>query len=182
MIIYYISFIYVYTNIFFHGCTPMKTQTVTRTALSASLVFAATYFLRIPLPSFQGAYVNPGDCVIFLTACLLGGLPAAFAGALGAAAADIAAGAAVYAPATALIKFAMGLVSGRICFGKPKFAAAAAAAGGAVMAAGYALYELLLFGFAYAAAAFPMNLVQAAGAAVITVCVCPALGKLRGSV
>jgi len=153
------------------------------TAISAALVFDATYFLRFPLPTLNGAYVNLGDCVIFLTAFLLGGLPAAIAGSLGATIADLLAGAAVYAPATAIIKFFMGLVASHIYrAGRPKAAATATVVGGAIMASGYAVYEFFLFGSAYALASLPMNILQAACAGSIAVILYPALDRLKGTV
>jgi len=158
----------------------MNTKNITKTAISAALVFAATYFLRFPLPAFSGAYINLGDCVIFLSAYLLGGLPAAIAGLIGSVIADITAGAAIYAPATAVIKFLMGIVAGVIIGqGKAKLVLLASVAGGFIMTLGYGLYELAVFGFEYAAAALPMNLLQAGGAVIITMILYPAFGRLK---
>ncbi|MDR1642086.1 MAG: ECF transporter S component [Clostridiales bacterium] len=158
--------------------TPASTRKIAITAAAAALVFAATYFLRIPIPTLSGAYFNLGDTVIYLAAAFIGGFPAAFAGLFGSVLADVFAGAAIYVPATAIIKFAIGFIAGKICFAKgAKSVIAASVIGGLIMNGGYSLYETLLFGFSYAIVALPANLLQGTCAAVSTVALYPALKK-----
>jgi uncharacterized membrane protein len=167
-----------------------NTQKLTITGISAALIFAVTYFLRIPVPIPGGAYINLGDGAIFLIAFLTSGrsdhlsrsqlnssrneprdtpagacLPAALAAAVGSAFADLAAGAPLYIPATFIIKGIMGFLSGKI-IGKAesfKMFICAAALSGAVMIIGYAVYETVIFSFSYAVMSLPFNFIQAAG-------------------
>ena len=60
----------------------MKTRTVTATALMAALVFAGTYFFKIPSPF--GGYAHLGDCMIILGVCVLGMTRGMLAAAIGA--------------------------------------------------------------------------------------------------
>ena len=60
----------------------MKTRSITATALMAALVFAGTYFFKIPSPF--GGYAHLGDCMIILGVCLLGTTRGMLAGAIGA--------------------------------------------------------------------------------------------------
>lgn len=90
----------------------MKTTKLVITALFSALVFVVTAYLHIPAGP---GYVNFGDAFLLVAAVLCGGLSGGFCGALGGALADIASGGyAFYAPFTAIIKFAEGLVCGLI--------------------------------------------------------------------
>ena len=83
----------------------MKKQSVkkiTFTALFAALIAVMTAFIKMPTGINEG-YLHFGDSMIYLAGCLLGPW-AALAAAIGGALADILAGAAVWAPATAIIK------------------------------------------------------------------------------
>ena len=62
----------------------MTVKDITVTALMAALVFAGTYYLKIPIPA-MGGYIHLGDSMIFLTVCILGKKEGAIAGAIGAA-------------------------------------------------------------------------------------------------
>lgn len=151
-----------------------KLRKLTISALMAALVFAATYFVHIPVPGTHAAYFNVGDIVVYLAALIPGGWYGAAASALGSATADLISGAAVYAPATFVIKGVMTLIVWLIIcrHGKSivRFSTGSAAAG-LVMVAGYWLYEFALFGWAYAAAAVPFNMLQYACGAVFSVLV-----------
>src|SRR5574344_1841529 len=87
-----------------------KTLKIATIGMLSALTFVATIVIHIPMPSTQG-YVNIGDTVIFVSAALLGGVPAMIAGALGSALADL-----IYAPEwtlfTILIKGLEGLICG----------------------------------------------------------------------
>lgn len=156
---------------------------LTVSAVTAAVVFAVTWTIRIPVPGTSGGYVNMGDSVIYLAAFLLGGPLAAAAAAVGSALADAAAGAAIYVPATFVIKGLMGLFCGYFSSGKSfsRFALSCAI-GGAIMALGYALYETAVFGIGYAVASLPFNVVQWVGGGSIAVVLFPAVKRLNGTV
>ena len=88
----------------------MKENKVYKLVLSAvfcALVFTMT-FIAIPAPSVGN--INLGDCMVILSACLIGGWYGVFAGAVGAALCDLASGYAIYAPGTLVIKALMVIV------------------------------------------------------------------------
>lgn len=142
----------------------MRVRRVTMTSVAAALVFVVTWLIKIPVPVSGGAYLNLGDSVIFVCAYILGGPLAAVSAGIGSAAADVAAGAAVYVLPTFVIKALTGLVAGALTasqkFGSYLFGCIL---GGAVMVAGYAAFEWGLFGAAYTAATLPFNLIQWCG-------------------
>ncbi|MDR2162803.1 MAG: ECF transporter S component [Clostridiales Family XIII bacterium] len=155
-------------------------QRFTRTALMAAIIFVVTYIIRIPLPFASGGYLNIGDAPIYLSAYLLGGPAGAIAGAIGAAASDLAAGYVFYVAPTAAIKGVMGFVCGSLMSGGPiksdslgvvgparkggtKRFVLASALGGAIMVGGYAVFEAIFFNINQALAAIPFNCIQWAG-------------------
>ena len=83
-------------------------------ALMTALEFAVTFSVRIPLPVASGAYLNPGDSVIYLGTFFLGGIPAVIASGLGSAFSDLLAGAGAYVLPTFIIKGLMSLICGII--------------------------------------------------------------------
>lgn len=133
---------------------------LTYTAIAAAIVFVITRLIVIPITA-SGAYVNFGDIAIYVTSYLLGGPIAALASAVGSSLADLTAGAAIYAPATFVIKGLMGLTAG-LLMRKKKFWSygLACLTGGAIMTLGYAIYEYFIFGYAYAIGDVPSNLIQ----------------------
>ena len=76
-------------------------------AVFCALVFTMT-FISIPAPSVGN--INLGDCMVILSACLIGGWYGVFAGAVGSALCDLANGYAIYAPGTLIIKALMVVV------------------------------------------------------------------------
>jgi len=159
----------------------MNAKTLSYAALQAAAIFAVTFFARIPVPALSGAYVNLGDCAIYLCAYVFGGLPTALAAGIGSALADLLAGAAVYIPATAIIKTLMGIIAVTVTkrAGFARFLTASVICG-AVMAAGYFLYESFLFGGNYAFVSLPFNLIQWGGTAAISAAMYPLVSKLKG--
>jgi uncharacterized membrane protein len=155
-----------------------KIRLLTFSAISAALVFTATWVFKLPIPGTSG-YVNLGDAIIYLSAWLLG--PAAeVAAAIGSALADLAGGYTVYLPATFIIKGLMGLVFGLI--GRKRTFGAYAAASilcGAIMTAGYAVYEAAVFDIAYALTSIPYNLAQWGGNVVAALILYPAAVRLH---
>lgn len=141
-------------------------------ALMAALIFVVTFTVRIPIPA-SGGYINIGDAIIFLSAWLIGGnrrsVKTAFAvaasAAIGSALADLSVGAAIYIIPTFIIKGVMGLLARLIILKHRNFLffMVASAACGAVMVAGYFLFDYLFMGFAYALPSLSFNCIQWAG-------------------
>ena len=151
-------------------------------AVLMALTVCATAFMSFPVPNMQGAYVHPGDIIIFLSVLLFGPY-AAGVGGLGGFAADLIVGAGVYAPATLVIKALMALACYFIVRMKPDsfwLRLSGMAAGALVMVAGYFLYEWVLTGqLAAAALSSLFNLVQAVVGVVPAWLISPAVEKLH---
>lgn len=81
-------------------------------ALFTALTTVATMVIQIPSP--MSGYVNLGDCMVLLSAWVLGPFVGAAAGGIGSMLADIITGYAYYAPGTLIIKAAMALAAGLI--------------------------------------------------------------------
>lgn len=160
-----------------------NTRALTIPALLAAAVFVVTWTCRVPIPATNGGYVNLGDTIIYIAAYIFGGPTASVSAALGSLLADLMAGAPVYAPATFVIKGLMGLVCGTLmrrgAFGRYAFACLL---GGVMMTAGYALYELILFGAAYAVVSIPYNLIQFAGSVAVAAVLYPIVTRLRATI
>ncbi len=144
-----------------------RLQLFVKASMLAAMTCIATMIIKIPVAA-TGGYVNIGDTVVLLSAWLLGNPYGAAAAALGSALADILSGYVVYAPATAVIKFAMAfvccIVSSEMT-GKNISRIAAYVTGSVIaeiiMIAGYFLYESTVMGYGLAAAAaIPGNAVQ----------------------
>lgn len=92
----------------------ISTVKIVLNGLMIAFVFLATYIIRIPTAT--GGYVNIGDAAIIIGAILLGKNTGFIAGAIGSCLADLAAGYALYAPATFVIKGIEGYVVGLIAW------------------------------------------------------------------
>lgn len=127
----------------------------------AALIFVFTFTFKIPLGN---GYTHLGDAVIFLSAWLLGGKRASFAGGLGAAFADLALGYTVWILPTFIIKFLTVAVCCCIAeklFGrKPVGYAIGIPVGAVVHIGGYSLAWALLFDKATALASLPTLALQ----------------------
>lgn len=155
----------------------LSTRKLAVSSVMAALIFVITFLIHIPVPGTQSAYINPGDAIIYLSAYIIGGIPAMLAAGIGSMLADIAGTAAVYAPITLLVKAVMGLVCGYMTV-KPSFSRFiwACVTGGAIMVGGYGVFEYLYFGLAYMGASLPFNIIQwAAGVAIAIALYKPAL-------
>lgn len=142
-----------------------RIKRITVYGLITAIIAMLTLFVSIPLPLGEGgAYLNAGDAAIYLGAYILGPIGGLITAAVGSALADLLHGAAIYAPATFVIKGLMGLICGFL-FKKIKYAAPPVA--GVVMPFGYFAFEYLLFGSAAAIYGLWTNAIQYAfGAAV----------------
>lgn len=163
-----------------------KTRRLVMTALFAALTTVATAAVAIPLPA--SGYGNLGDAVVLLGGYLLGGYllggaAGAAAGGIGAALADVLLGAALYAPATLVIKALMAALAAALYRGLRRGSGALLAAGIAaecLMAAGYWVYEGLFVvrSFAGAAVNLPGNLIQGAFAVPVSAALALALKRI----
>lgn len=152
----------------------MKRQNIKRLVLAAlftALTCVATMVIQIPSP--MSGYMNLGDCMVLLSAWVLGPFMGAAAGGIGSMLADVITGYAYYAPGTLVIKALMALVAGLIfrvqagrC-GRGTAALVARIMGGivaeAVMVVGYFAYAAVILRNGLGAlAGVPGNAVQAA--------------------
>ena len=140
-----------------------RTMALVVSSIIAALIFVFTYLIRIPIPVLQqgGAYVNIGDCVIYCAGMLVGAPWAAAAAGIGSALADLAAAVPIYMPATLIIKGLMGFLCATLMKdAKLLRFVLVSVLGGAVMVAGYGVYELFVFGWPYAVTSLPFNAVQ----------------------
>jgi uncharacterized membrane protein len=145
----------------------------------AALIFVATWLVHIPIPRTTG-YLNLGDVFIVSAAFLVGGPLAAAAAAIGSGLADVASGAAVYLPATVVIKAVMALAAGLICQRQAGFARllTAAVVAELIMVGGYFAFEWMVFDLSYALAALPFNALQLLGNLVAVAVFAPALKRV----
>jgi uncharacterized membrane protein len=125
-----------------------KTRLLTTTAVMAALVFVVTLLVSIPVPGVRGAYFNVGDVVIYCFSFLLGGPYSVFAAAVGSALADVTLGAAVYLPATLVLKGCMALLVGYATLHNTSLHRylLSCILAALIMAFGYCAYEFLLNG------------------------------------
>lgn len=122
---------------------------MTLAALLAAFTCVATILIQVPTPT--KGYVNLGDCIVNISAWLLGPVYGAAAAGIGSAMADVISGYVVYAPATLIIKGLMAVVSFFVYRAVSKkansvFSRVIAAAGAElVMAAGYGFFEAVMY-------------------------------------
>ena len=143
-----------------------KIKKIVITAAFMALTCIATMIIQIPSPA--SGYVNLGDCMVLLSAWLLGPWYGACAAGIGSALADLLSGYAAYAPITLLIKCTMAILAGLIIKGKATsslpstwkklFSGFVAEI---IMIGGYFLYEAILLGtYLPALSSVPGNIVQ----------------------
>ena len=152
----------------------LKTKKMVVSAVFAALICVATMSISIPIPA-TGGYINLGDCLVVLSAWLLGGTYGFAASAIGSMLADIFLGYSLYAPATFIIKGLMALCAYLIfkfLSKLPRIAAhfISALCAEVIMVAGYFIYECFILGFGLGAVpSIFSNMVQAAGGIIISV-------------
>lgn len=127
----------------------MKLRKLTIASVFAALTCVLTMLIQIPTPT--KGYVNLGDCIVNVSAWLLGPAYGAAAAGFGSAAADIFSGYVIYAPATLIIKSLMAF----FCFAvynvlAKKFSSfssriAAAVVSELIMLAGYFVFDFILY-------------------------------------
>lgn len=157
------------------------------TALFAALTAVATAFIKINTGINEG-YLHFGDSVIYLAACILPLPYACLAAAVGGGIADLLAGAAVWAPITAVIKalnvlpFAV-IYSANITKNPSKIVNKATVAmpvlSGLITVFGYLLAEGFMYSFPSALTSVPFSIIQAAGSAAVYWILGASLDKLN---
>ena len=146
-----------------------KLRTLILAAMFAALTCVATMIIHIPSPI--GGYFNLGDCMVLLSAFVLGPVWGTAAGGIGSMLVDLLGGYGHYAPGTLVIKGCMALVAALIVKAMKESKASyviSAVVSEAIMVLGYFGYASLLLGKGWgAAASIPGNLVQGAMGMVI---------------
>ena len=161
------------------------TKKLVVTALFAAFTMLSTLLFQFPIAH---GYVHLGDAFVLLSAFILGPVWGVAAAGIGSALADVCSGYIIYAPATFVIKAAMAMVSWAV--GKTltkllkKQLVAEVIAGiiaTCVMAAGYFLYETLLYSMAGAIVNVPWSCLQGGVGMVVSVLIMqlPVVRKLR---
>lgn len=150
-------------------------------ALFAALACVATMSIRIPTPG-TGGYIHPGDAVVILSGVLLGPTWGLLAAGIGSAMADLLGGYFIYVPITFAVKGVIAFIAGMIYqkIGKTqKSRYISVLLGGVVdmvlVAGGYFLCEIPLYGASAAAASVPANLIQGVSGLVIAFVLYPVL-------
>ena len=152
-----------------------RTIKIVLLALTASLILLTT-MLYIPMGI---GYYHLGDGFIFASAALLGPY-AGISAALGSILADLLSGYMIYAPATAVIKGCMGLVSGLFLRKKHKFITMLLVLllCEAIMVGGYFIYESCLYGIAGADPSLIPNALQGLAGIVLGAIMVPLARKI----
>lgn len=158
-----------------------KTKAIAVSAMLAAITILFTTYLHFPMSVFGGqGYVHFGDAFIYLTASLLpAGFACAAAGISGLLS-DLLSGAAVWAPASVIIKILIALLfssSGRlIC----KRNVAALSGAWIITVAGYYIAEVIIYGNPIAPLYSQIgNTVQCAGSSILYFIVSAALDKIN---
>lgn len=158
-----------------------KTRKIVFSALLASLTCVATMLIQIPTP--MRGYVNLGDCVVLLSAWVLGPFWGFLSAGIGSAMADMFLSYTTYAPATFVIKGLMAFVAVmlyRVLESKrhPLLALIASAlVAEIIMIAGYYVFEGLLYGFGGSLVNVPANALQGLVGAICGIVLYKLIGK-----
>lgn len=154
---------------------------IVMTALFSALSCVATMSIHIPTPG-TGGYIHPGDAVVILSGVILGPVYGLLAGGIGSAMADLIGGYFIYVPITFVIKGLVALAAGLIYqklghSSKTRFTAVilGGVADIVLVAGGYCLCEIFLYGASGALASVPANIIQGVGGLIISAILYPAL-------
>lgn len=156
-----------------------NTKKLVMTALFAALACVATMIIKIPTPG-TGGYIHPGDAIVILSGIILGPVHGLLAAGIGSAMADLLGGYFIYVPITFAIKGLIALCSAYAYrFIARKSKTLAIAAGGIIdivlVAGGYCLCEVFLYGAPAALASVPANFIQGVGGLVLAFILYPVL-------
>ena len=137
--------------------------------------------IKIPTPG-TGGYIHPGDALVILSGVILGPVYGFLAAGIGSAMADLLGGYFIYVPITFAIKGIIACIAGVLYqkVGKsPKSRHAAVILGGVtdilLVAFGYFLCEIPLYGVTASAASIPANLIQGLSGLILAFLLYPVL-------
>lgn len=161
----------------------LSTKKLVISALFASLCCVATMSVRIPTPG-TGGYIHPGDAIVILCGIFLDPGAAFLSAGIGSCMADLLGGYFIYVPITFFIKGTIALL-GSLLFrrlasrGVNQFMLVAGC--GVIdiilVAGGYLLCEIPLYGFGAAIASVPSNFIQGVSGLVISSALYPLLQR-----
>lgn len=150
-------------------------------ALFAAFACVATMSIRIPTPG-TGGYIHPGDAIVILAGVILGPGLGFLAAGIGSAMADLIGGYFIYVPITFVIKGSVAFVAGILYqrvgrTSKSRYMAVMLGGIGDILlvAFGYFLCEMMMYGIAAALASVPANVIQGIGGLVIGMVLYPML-------
>ena len=160
-----------------------STKKLVISALFAALACVFTMSVRIPTPG-TGGYIHPGDAVVILCGVFLNPAAAFLAAGIGSCMADLLGGYFIYVPITFLVKGLVALL-GSMAFrsltaGRAKAQLAVAFCGLIdilLVAGGYCLCEIFLYGTGAALASVPSNLIQGFSGLIISSALYPLLRR-----
>ena len=152
-----------------------STKKLVLSALFAALACVATMSIRIPTPG-TGGYIHPGDAIVILCGVFLDPVSAFLAAGIGSCMADLLGGYFIYG----LVAFSASHVCGRLrARGMNPYAAVAGC--GVIdiilVAGGYCLCEIFLYGLGAALASVPSNIIQGVSGLIISSALYPVLQK-----
>ena len=152
----------------------MKTKKLVMAALFAALTYVATAIIKIPTPG-TGGYIHPGDAIVILSGIFLGPVYGGLAAAIGSMLSDLLGGYMNYVPITFVIKGLVAIaayyafhaamkVSKKMLVGMIASGICAII----LVAGGYFICEIPMYGFGGALASVPANIVQSFGGLLIS--------------
>lgn len=160
-----------------------STKKLVFAALFAALVCAATMSIRIPTPG-TGGYIHPGDALVILCGIFLNPASAFLAAGIGSCLADLLGGYVIYVPITFVIKGLVAFLASRAyraLSAKGVNACLAVAGCGIIdillVAGGYCICEIFLYGLGAALAGVPGNVIQGLSGLIISSALYPLLQK-----
>lgn len=161
--------------------TNTNLKKIVMTALFAALACVATMSIRIPTPG-TGGYIHPGDAVVILSGIILGPIWGLLAAGIGSAMADLLGGYFIYVPITFAIKGIIAWIAGIIYhrLGRTSKSQYKAVILGGIadiilVAGGYFICEIPLYGVSAAMASVPANLIQGLSGLIIAFALYPVL-------
>ncbi len=159
------------------------TKKMVLAAVFAALCCVMTMSVRIPTPG-TGGYIHPGDAMVVLCGIFLDPVPAFFAAGIGSCMADPLGGYFIYVPVTFGIKGLTALLGSLVyrrlvSHGRPLHLAVVCCGliDVLLVAGGYCICEIFLYGSAAALAGIPSNLAQGAGGLLIAWVLFPLLHR-----
>ena len=155
--------------------TQWDTRTITLVGVLMALTCVVTMMVHIPIPGTKG-YLNPGDALVLFSALTLGRKKGALVGGVGSAMADLFLGYAHYVPITLVVKGLEGYLCGRL-YEKTGKTLPWVLVAGQVMAIGYLIAEIPLYGRIAAMGSYLPNVGQGLFGSICAVILFRVLGE-----